>query len=110
MLHLPLQGSEDGEGQAHIQADADQARPDPVVVTHKAVLSVDLGETVSEAVELVRVLTLHLCLDHVDGVVAHRRAEARKHTCREVDNHLSVRVLLEELLRFAEHDESDALV
>lgn len=81
-----------------------------MVVTGNSMLLVDLGEAVSEAVEVVGVLALHLGLDNVNWVVAHGRAEAGKHTSREVNEHLLVRVLAQLLLRFTKDEEADALV
>jgi hypothetical protein len=43
-----------------------------VIIAHKAVLFVDIREAVREASEMVCVLTLHLGLNYINRVVAHR--------------------------------------
>jgi hypothetical protein len=98
VLDLSLERSEDGESQTDIEAHTDQAWTDSVVIAHQAIVLVDLCKAVSEAREVMCVLTLHLRLYHIDRVVAHSRAESSEHSRSEVDDHLSIRILLQELL------------
>lgn len=61
-----------------------------MVEAYETVLFVNLGEAVHKSVVLVCVNALHLRLDDIDWVVAEGRAEARKHTGKEVHHHLPV--------------------
>ncbi len=62
---------EDSERESHVEDDSDEARSNTSVETGDTVLSPDLAEAVDEAFVLVRVLALHLGLDHIDGIVCH---------------------------------------
>lgn len=62
---------EDGERESHVEDNSDEARGNASVETGDTVLPPDLAEAVGEACVLVRVDALHLCLNHIDGVVSH---------------------------------------
>ena len=75
-----LELMEDGEGEGDVKNDSRESWRHTTVEACNALIFVDLGEAVGEAVVLVRVNTLHLSLDDIDWVVSHDGAETGEST------------------------------
>ena len=101
---------EDAEREGNVEDDSAEARADAAVEAHDAVVSVDRHETVPEAVVLGSVQTLHVRLDHVDGVVRHAGAEAGNAAGQEVREPLLFDVLPEEIVCVLINQEANSLV
>jgi len=108
--HRALELVEDGEGERDIEDDTHETWADTLIEAHDAGLGIDFGEAVLEALVLVRVLTLHLGLNDVNGVVGHRGAETRETTGQKVNDDLDRNVGAEELLGVLEDNEAHTLV
>ena len=68
-LNLSFEGSENTERECHIENDSGKTWSNTTIESQKAISSQNTLGTIGKAVELVRIDTLHLCLDHVDWVV-----------------------------------------
>lgn len=101
---------EDGKSECHIENDTRQPRPNPTVESHDALLFVNLGEAVGEAVEFGGFQTLHLGLDHVHRIVEHGRAETGKGSREKVHYDFVGDFVLEEFFGVSKDHKTDALI
>jgi len=101
---------ENGEGKSDIQYDSNETGTDTLVETGNTLILVDGGEAVLESVVLMGVLSLHLSLDDIDGVVEHGGAETGETTSKQVNDNLVWNVVAKNLLGVSEDEETDTLV
>ncbi len=100
----------EGESEGHIEYDTRQSRRHTLVEPHEALATPDPGEAAEEALELVRVQSLHVGLHHVHRVVHHHTAEAGESARQEVGKELPAYELVGDGAGFLVDQESNALV
>lgn len=109
-LNLSFDCSKNSKSQTYIETNSDQARPDSVVIAHKAVLFENLRAAIYESLVFFRFFTLHFGFNNVNWIVAHWWAKTGKNSREKVHQHPSVWVLFKESLCVLKDYESNTLV
>lgn len=98
-----------GEGKGNVEDHTGKARGHTLVEAWDTFILIDVLEGTCDTA-LVGVEALQVCLNHINRVVEHNRAETCETARQKVNENLPAEVLLQELRSIFEHDETDALV
>ena len=98
-----------GEGKGNVEDHTGQARGHTLVEAWDTLILIDVLEGTCDTT-LVGVEALQVCLNHINRVVEHNRAETCETARQKVNENLPAEVLLQELRSIFEDDETDALV
>ena len=100
----------DCEGKSDIQNDSCKSRPNTLIETKGTLVLQDMGSTSHDASKSSSFKSLEVCLDDINRVVEHDRAETSKTTSHHINKYLPFQIVREELLSVFENDESHTLV
>ena len=84
LLDAIFDSTEDREGERHVRAHSEQARPHTSVEAERTGFLHDVTNAIASAFEFMRIFALAQSLDHVNRVVSHHATEASERASQQV--------------------------